>query len=396
MDNLTHALVGVAMAELAVRSPATRETRRVFMVTGVAAASAPDIDLIYTGLIEAPLGYLLHHRGHSHTLPGLMVLGLLIVLLCRLWPDARRVITADRVRFNWLLGTALVSHLLLDAANSYGTHLLYPLTSRWYYGDAVFILEPWVWLPLGVVAALNARRRVLRHVLWGLTAVPPAGLVWFGLLQPPLLLALVLAGCLAVAILRTWTSRVRAAAALAAVLLVFAACGLLSIVAKDRAGEALAALTSHRIVDIVSNPNPAAPWCWAVITLEADDEDEILVARRGTVSLLPSLQRAGHCASHQLITGARAGSPGQALVWDRDWVIDARGLREIPATDCRAAAWLQFGRVPYIDDGRLVDLRFDNPLGGNFSAIAIGGGRRSDCPSNLTDWVAPRADVLEP
>ena len=37
----------------------------------------------------------------------------------------------------------------MDSANSYGTHLLYPFSARWIYGDAVFVLEPWLWLILG-------------------------------------------------------------------------------------------------------------------------------------------------------------------------------------------------------------------------------------------------------
>ena len=92
MDNLTHALVGVAMAECALPRQAPAPARRVFMAAGVLAASAPDIDLAYTWIAEAPLGYLLHHRGHSHTLPGLIVLAAIILAACRLRPAARAAI----------------------------------------------------------------------------------------------------------------------------------------------------------------------------------------------------------------------------------------------------------------------------------------------------------------
>ena len=62
MDNVTHALVGAAMAECAVPRGALARTRTVFIAAGVVAANAPDVDLLYTGLTEAPLGYLLHRR----------------------------------------------------------------------------------------------------------------------------------------------------------------------------------------------------------------------------------------------------------------------------------------------------------------------------------------------
>ena len=75
MDNLTHSLVGLAVGELADRSlpqhadPATARTRRrVLLATGALASNFPDLDLVLTPLLAPPLGYLLHHRGHTHTL----------------------------------------------------------------------------------------------------------------------------------------------------------------------------------------------------------------------------------------------------------------------------------------------------------------------------------------
>ena len=57
-----------------------------------------------------------------------------------------------------LIGAALLGHLLMDTANGYGTHLFYPFSARWIYGDAVFVLEPWLWVILGATLALNASR----------------------------------------------------------------------------------------------------------------------------------------------------------------------------------------------------------------------------------------------
>ena len=180
MDNITHAFVGAAMAECAVpRAPSPR-TRAIFICAGVVAANAPDVDLLYTGITETPLGYLLHHRGHSHTLPGLIALGVVIWSGLRLLPRVKPGVQGIERRWILLIAAALLGHVLMDAGNSYGTHLFYPFSSRWIYGDAVFVLEPWLWAILGAGVALNASRmwRVLAALL---TLVPIAALVYVGL-----------------------------------------------------------------------------------------------------------------------------------------------------------------------------------------------------------------------
>jgi inner membrane protein len=69
---------------------------------------------------------------------------------------------APRPRAGWLLALsylALYSHLFLDFLNNYGVRLLAPLEWRWFYGDAVFILDPWLWLVLGGGVWLARRRQ---------------------------------------------------------------------------------------------------------------------------------------------------------------------------------------------------------------------------------------------
>ena len=75
MDNLTHSLIGLALGELVDRALPTnpdpqrgRTRRRVLLATGALASNFPDLDLVLTPLLAPPLGYLLHHRGHTHTL----------------------------------------------------------------------------------------------------------------------------------------------------------------------------------------------------------------------------------------------------------------------------------------------------------------------------------------
>src|ERR1044071_6731268 len=76
VENITHSLVGATLAELALPAGARPAQRRVFFFTGIVAANLPDADLFYTRIAPPPLGYLLHHRGHTHTIVGCVVLGL--------------------------------------------------------------------------------------------------------------------------------------------------------------------------------------------------------------------------------------------------------------------------------------------------------------------------------
>ena len=162
MDKITQSLVGVALSETAVRESATPAQRRLFLAAGIVSSNLPDLDLLYVGLTPPPLGYLLHHRGHTHTLVGLVVQGLLGWMLCRLAPAVRRLAAGDRARLFALIVVGLLGHLLLDTTNSYGVHPFYPFDRRWYYGDAVFIFEPWLWLLVGLAAAWNARSLLAR------------------------------------------------------------------------------------------------------------------------------------------------------------------------------------------------------------------------------------------
>lgn len=61
------------------------------------------------------------------------------------------------------------SHPVLDTLNTYGVRWLMPFSGRWFYGDTLFIVDPWVWLALGLGVALSRLRastRPARVALW--------------------------------------------------------------------------------------------------------------------------------------------------------------------------------------------------------------------------------------
>jgi inner membrane protein len=53
----------------------------------------------------------------------------------------------------------VILHVSMDLLNTYGVRLLMPFSQRWFYGDVLFIIDPWLWLALGTGVGLSIRRR---------------------------------------------------------------------------------------------------------------------------------------------------------------------------------------------------------------------------------------------
>jgi len=395
VDNLTHSFVGAALAELALRDGPTPAPRRLFLAAGVVASNFPDVDLLYVGITPPPLGYLLHHRGHTHTLVGLLAQAALLVFLWYLLPATRRLAAADRTRLLALIVVSLAGHLLMDASNTYGVHPFYPFDSRWYYGDAIFIFEPWLWIVLGAAAATNARHRLNRAGLVALVLLPPIFLVSLDVISAGTLGALVATGLVLAWAGRSLSPRARAAAALAASALFVAMMLGLSRVAEARSLDLLGPARPGQVADVILNPDPASPLCWTVIVVEKDEHEYGL--HRGTLSLLPAWQPPTACASYRRRgLGDSRWSGGDRLVWSERVRLPIEGLRQLASRDCWVKAWLQFGRAPLVREGMILDLRFQDGRRDNFTTMKLRSGPEvAACPANMTHWALPRADLLE-
>lgn len=392
MDNLTHSLLGGAIAELALPPAASRATRRVFFAVGIVASNLPDIDIAYTRITAPPLGYLLHHRGHTHTIVGLVVQAALLAGLCLLVPAVRRLDADARRRLALLGAVALASHLLLDSWNSYGVHPFHPLDSRWYYGDALFIFEPWIWMLLGVAVAANAVRRGSRLVVAGAVTVLPLVLAVLGVLSPGSFYALVAGGLAFGWVCRRLSPVGRTTAALALsggfVALLFG----LGAVARTQVRGLLAPEVRGELVDVVLSSLPAEPLCWTAIAVEKDEANRRFVLHRGTLSLAPSLVAPDHCALHRLWRLPSIPWAAQARLARAEPIEGSLDTLREHARGCRVRAWMQFGRAPFFPGDEIRDLRYETGPRENFTAMAIRDG--AACPSHVTSWSMPRADLL--
>lgn len=393
MDNITHSLVGVALADLAAGR--TGKSQRPLLVgAAIVAANLPDIDLAYSAITPPPLGYLLHHRGHTHTVVGLAGLAIVLVLSYGFFPGVRKLRISGQLRFWLLLAIALASHLALDALNTYGIHPFYPLDNKWYYGDTVFILEPFFWLTLGIAVAAGARSGMAR-----LAAGLPLIVLLFtigatGAVPLESVAALVLIGGAFAWLAVRVPPRTRAAVAFALCGLMVAGLTVTSRAARRATLEALRPAATGHVVDVILTPNPSSPLCWSVIAVEERENEGEYVLWRGTLSLLPEWRSPSACALHGFFGGRDLRTVGdRRLVVSGEIHQPLARLRALARRDCRVRAWLRFGRAPVIDGEWIYDLRFRERAGDNFSRMRLT--TSEGCPSYVPEWSMPRADLLQ-
>jgi inner membrane protein len=156
LDNLTHSLVGAVLGRAGLK----RLTPRA-MPALILSANLPDVDsFVARGFGCDPLAA---HRGFTHGLGGLVtmpfVAAAIIWLYERLRPGKEGPLKLRGLLLACFLGT--LSHPLLDFLNTYGTRLAEPFSNHWFYGDTLFIIDPWIWvmLILGLELSWRAERR---------------------------------------------------------------------------------------------------------------------------------------------------------------------------------------------------------------------------------------------
>jgi inner membrane protein len=405
MDNLTHTLIGLVAGEAVARgkqaSPdglpdATRRTALLAM--GMIGGNLPDADLLWSMpvLTGDPLDYLVHHRGYTHTLLGCLVLALLLfastVVVLR-WRGHRL-----RAPDAWLLGAmallSLMLHLGMDALNEYGVHPFWPWDNRWYYGDAVFIVEPLYWL---AVAPLFfwLRTRTARWLTGSALAVGSIAVLVFHRFA---MVAWVLP---ILAVLMGWLGRRLspvAATRLAVGVLIAVSATFWVAHAWALARVRMVAATQFpdaSTLDIVLSPAPADPLCWDVLLLQRAGNEYI--ARAGQHALMPGASCAGSLA-------AAGNAPLQALRlpevsgtrWREQFTMDAAALARLATSNCDTRRLSSFLRAPFAaETGKgwlLGDLRYDRQPGPGFATMRVDPQAPAQCRQRVP-WTAPRVDL---
>lgn len=408
MDNITHSVVGLGVGELVQRSlppepdHASQRTRHRLLLTACAlAGNFPDLDLFLTNLLPAPLGYLLNHRGHTHTLLYTVPQALLLVALLWIgWPGARALLKRSAgarrgLALAVVAGFAL--HLGMDFLNSYGVHPFYPFDGRWFYGDMVFIIEPVFWVAFGVPLIMAVPARAPR---WVLMAGLAAALLYFLRKDylAPASFGVLLALGIGLAALRSVRAHSRWAMALAlSVSVAFIGLqGAASAAGRARVESTLLALDGGtRVLDVSMTAFPAQPLCWIFVSVESNAAQGSYTLRRGLVSVAPGLLPAARCPAGLADPAPSAALDAQGNVRQyRQAQGSLAALRELRESNCWFDGWMRFARAPVLANGVATDLRFATTPRGNFTTMPVTQADGMACPGGVPRWQHPRLDLL--
>jgi len=161
MDNLTHSMLGAVLGQTGLK----RKTG-LGMAALIIGANIPDIDATCTFWGTQSLAM---RRGLTHGPLAMVLLPLLLtgaLILYDRWQNRRGKRPEARlpVRPGWLLALSYIgtlSHPAMDWMNSYGIRLLEPFSSRWFYGDVLFIIDLVLWIVLigGFIWSRRAEKR---------------------------------------------------------------------------------------------------------------------------------------------------------------------------------------------------------------------------------------------
>ena len=176
MDNVCHTLVGAACGEAGLK-----RLTRFGSATLMVAANVPDIDVL---VFVTSVPSVAFRRGWTHGAPAQIVLPI-VCAAAMMAIDRLRPARDPAVKARWwplllLAYVGVFSHVFLDFLNTYGIRLLMPFSNRWFYGDSLFIVDPWLLLALGLGVRLARRRhdvRPARTALWVSAAYVAAMLI---------------------------------------------------------------------------------------------------------------------------------------------------------------------------------------------------------------------------
>lgn len=132
MDPISHGLIGAGVAALSGQPLAWDNPVYLGTILG---SMAPDLDIVMQ--VGGHVNYLKHHRGVSHSLPGLVCFSLIISLgLYAVFPH-----TQFWTLLAWTFAGSL-SHSLFDLLNSYGAKIFWPFIKRRISINSIIVSDP--------------------------------------------------------------------------------------------------------------------------------------------------------------------------------------------------------------------------------------------------------------
>jgi inner membrane protein len=258
-------------------------------------------------------------------------------------------------------GIVTVTHPLLDWTNNYGVRFLLPWNPRWFYGDFVFIIDPFIWMVLGAAGFLLTTKRKRQLTVWVVISIATSLLVLRGPSGPRLVfeeivlrLAWVVGLIAMVTLYRRKVGRNGgpkiAMVALATVVIYCSGLAIAHAVALRQAtsqASSIAASQNERVVRVAAMPTIANPAKWVCV----------METERATYRFEVSLPR------QQL-------NPEYTVRYEKPQGTETARVAEA-ARDRRAQVFLGFARFPVVRVAgedcatqtlvQLADLRYTEP-----------------------------------
>ncbi len=375
MDPFTHTLVGLTAAKAGLDRLSPWAT-----TVCVLAANSPDSDII-VGLTTDRWNYLHHHRGITHSIVGVITLAVVVPTLVfaieRGWAAFRH--RQSKTRYRGLLiasAIATATHPLMDWTNNYGVRPFLPWSGRWFYGDLVFIVDPYIWLIVGGAAFLATSNRWPKIALWYVIAAvlvsasfvagsrPDAGVLSLQVVRVVLLVGVATLAFVRIFRLANGRERRIAAAALCAIAVYWAGLAFLHRVAYADANELaqrVASTSKEQVLRVAAMPTLANPLRWACVA-ETDKAVYRFSIKLGSPDTSPAV-----------VDGYSTQAADAVKRYAKPNSSDA-GLVSEASADRRAQILLNFARFPIArvqDDNcvsrtlvQFADLRYTEPGSG--------------------------------
>ncbi|HYV05413.1 MAG TPA: metal-dependent hydrolase, partial [Blastocatellia bacterium] len=184
MENFSHTLFGLTLAKAGLDRTTPLATTAL-----IVSSNLPDIDNV-TWLVGGTISSLQHHRGFTHGFLGLVLLAAVLTFVLT-FLDRRFRLRSDPFRrplrpFRIFLISCVggLGHTFMDFTNVYGIRPFAPFSERWFYGDLVFVADPWIWLILGSSVVWLTTTDAARTFGWVVVGTIASAVVMLSLRAP--------------------------------------------------------------------------------------------------------------------------------------------------------------------------------------------------------------------
>lgn len=255
----------------------------------------------------------------------------------------------------------IATHPFMDWTNNYGVRPFLPWSSQWFYGDFIFIIDPFLWMILGGACFLLTSKSKLQLSIWFLLALVLTYLVITvptqrGLDQPTVLriiwlvvlIGLVVSFKLGAA--QRWGSRI-ASAALVLVIVYWGSMASLHWFAVNAARVEASSIVNQygeSITDIAAMATLASPFQWSCVveTENAAYRFELSLAHNDSaVSQLVRHERADTTDS-PVVEGALADERAKIFLNFARFPV-----ARVVGADCMTQTFVQLADLRYTEPG---------------------------------------------